>query len=145
MKDDKENTPTNINRGPNTTPLSDNFEDEFSDDSFWLKLRKYASSAGKDVVELALKLYYTLRDPDTPDTAKAIIVGSLAYFIIPIDAVADLLPGGYVDDWGALMGALWTVSKHIKQEHADKAKEKLSEWFSDEAPTDANGGDNINT
>lgn len=106
-------------------------EQAYSEEGFWQKLKQYAGSAGKDVVELALKLYYTMRDPDTPDTAKAIIVGSLAYFIIPIDAVADLLPGGYVDDWGALMGALWTVSKHVKQEHADKAKEKLKEWFSE--------------
>ena len=107
-------------------------EQAYSDENFWNKLKAYATSAGKDVVELALKLYYTMRDPDTPDTAKAIIIGSLAYFIIPLDAVADLLPGGYVDDWGALMGALWTVSKHIKEEHAEKAREKLKSWFNDD-------------
>ena len=106
-------------------------EKAYSEESFWAKLKNYATSAGKDVVEVALKLYYTMRDPDTPDSAKAIIIGSLAYFIVPIDAVADLLPGGYVDDWGALMGAVWTVSKHIKQEHAEKAQAKLKEWFNE--------------
>lgn len=111
-------------------------EVEFSDEGFWQKLSDYAMTAGKDVVELALKLYFALRDPETPDTAKAIILGSLAYFIIPLDAVADLLPGGYVDDWGALMGALWTVSKHVKQEHADKAKDQLTRWFGDQATSD---------
>lgn len=117
---------------PSLPVLIENPEKEYSDEGFWEKLKAYASTAGKDVVEVALKLYYTMRDPDTPDTAKAIIIGALAYFIIPIDAVADLLPGGYVDDWGALMGALWTVSKHIKEEHTQKAKDKLNEWFKDE-------------
>jgi len=123
-----------------TQPLPakiENPEKEYSDEGFWAKLKAHATSAGKDVVEVALKLYYTMRDPDTPDTAKAIILGSLAYFIIPIDAVADFLPGGYVDDWGALMGALWTVSKHIKEEHTQKAKEKLNEWFKDEPSQDS--------
>ncbi|MGB5324554.1 MAG: YkvA family protein, partial [Pseudomonadales bacterium] len=58
-----------------------------------------------------------------------IIVGALAYFIIPIDAVADFLPGGYVDDWGALMGAFWAVARHVKQEHTERARAKLREWF----------------
>ncbi len=111
-------------------------DSEFTDEGFWGKLSDYALTAGKDVVELALKLYYALRDPETPDTAKAIIIGSLAYFVIPLDAVADLLPGGYVDDWGALMGALWTVSKHVKQEHADKAREQLKRWFGEEVEND---------
>ena len=104
-------------------------EQEFSEQSFWDKLKRYAATAGKDVVEVALKLYYAMKDPDTPATAKAIIVGALVYFIVPIDAVADFLPGGYVDDWGALMGAFWTVSKHVKDEHITKAKAKLIEWF----------------
>lgn len=115
------------------TPLAaiKNPAEAYSDEGFWNKLKSYATAAGRDVVEVALKLYYAMRDPDTPDTAKAIIIGALAYFIIPLDAVADLLPGGYVDDWGALMGALWTVSRHIKEEHAEKAKEKLGKWFGD--------------
>ncbi|MBT8148515.1 MAG: DUF1232 domain-containing protein [Pseudomonadales bacterium] len=115
-------------------------EQQFSETSFWNKLRRYATSAGKDVVEAALKLYYAMQDPDTPATAKAVIVGALVYFIVPIDAVADFLPGGYVDDWGALMGAFWTVAKHVKDEHVAKAQAKLRDWFpdaGDEPPTDS--------
>lgn len=129
--DDKKNA-VNSSQPPSAI---ENPEATYSDDGFWQKLKHYATSAGKDVVEVALKLYYAMRDPDTPDTAKAIILGALAYFIIPVDAVADLLPGGYVDDWGALMGALWTVSKHIKEEHTEKAREKLKSWFNDDEPT----------
>lgn len=105
----------------------------YSEEKFWGKLKRYAASAGKDVVEAALKLFYALQDKDTPSSAKAIIVGALAYFIIPLDAVADFLPGGYVDDWGAMLGALWTVAKHIKSEHTEKARAKVREWFPDDS------------
>jgi len=126
-KPDEQTTSTNTQL--TTTQASAPDDSTFSEEGFWNKLKRYASSAGKDVVEVALKLYFAMRDPDTPSHAKAIIIGALTYFIVPIDAVADLLPGGYVDDWGALMGALWTVSQHIKNEHTQKAKEKLTEWF----------------
>ncbi|MGB5324064.1 MAG: hypothetical protein WBN40_01400, partial [Pseudomonadales bacterium] len=53
-------------------------ETAYSEEKFWAKLRRYAASAGKDVVEAALKLFYAMQDPDTPASAKAIIVGALA-------------------------------------------------------------------
>lgn len=107
-------------------------EQHFTEARFWRKLANYAQQSGKDVVEVALKLFYAWKDPDTPQSAKAVIVGALVYFIVPTDAVFDLLPGGYVDDWGALLGALWTVAKHVKPLHAEKAKQKLSDWFEPE-------------
>ena len=105
---------------------------EYSDSGFWEKVKSQAKQAGKEVIQTALKLYYALQDPDTPKSAKLIIVGALAYFVVPTDAVFDLIPGGYVDDLGALVGALWTVAEHIKEEHVEKAKATVSEWFNDE-------------
>ncbi len=104
---------------------------EFSERSFWEKIKAQAGNAGKEVIEAALKLFYALQDPDTPSTAKAIIAGALVYFIVPTDAVLDFIPGGYVDDLGALMGALWTVAEHIKDTHSEKANNKIREWFDD--------------
>lgn len=104
----------------------------FSVAAFWEKLKKYAGTAGKEVVEVALKLFYAWQDPDTPQSAKAIILSALVYFIVPTDAVVDFLPGGYVDDWGALLGAMWTVAAHIKESHVEQAKTKLQEWFPQE-------------
>ncbi|OOZ41224.1 YkvA family protein [Solemya elarraichensis gill symbiont] len=98
----------------------------------WSKIKKYAIMAGREVIELALKLYYATLDSDTPAWAKAVITGALAYFILPVDAVPDLLPGGYVDDLGALAAAAATVSAHIKEEHAAKARETLKRWFGDD-------------
>ena len=106
----------------------------YNDASFWEKLKAYAIVAGKEVVELALKLYYCMKDSDTPAWAKTVIGGALLYFIVPIDAVPDLIPGGYVDDLGALSGAVMTVATHIKEIHAAKARAKMTEWFGDDRP-----------
>mgnify|MGYP001948150865 CR=1 FL=1 len=108
-------------------------QENYSDDSFWEKIKNYASAAGQDVVETALKLYYALQDQETPAWARTLIIGSLVYFITPTDAVPDLVPGGYVDDLGALMGAAWTVAAHIKDEHAAKAKQTVQRWFGGDA------------
>lgn len=102
---------------------------EFNDEEFWEKVKKYALVAGLEVIENALKLYYALLDKDTPGWAKAVITGALAYFVLPTDAVPDFLPGGYVDDLGALAAAVATVAAHIKDDHTLKAKQKCAQWF----------------
>ncbi len=94
------------------------FEKEYSDDSFWDKVKKYAKIAGKNVLEPALKLYYALQDRDTPAWAKTVIIGALGYFISPIDAIPDITPVvGYSDDLGVLIAAVATVGAYIKKEH----------------------------
>lgn len=103
--------------------------EEYSDASFWQKLKNYAVSAGSETVETALRLYYAMQDEDTPPWAKTAIIGALLYFIVPTDTLPDLLPGGYVDDLGALAAAAWTVANHIKDEHRQKAKEMIDKLF----------------
>lgn len=102
----------------------------YSDDDFWDKIKKYAKVIGKEILEIALKLYYSAKDPDTPVWAKTTIFGALAYFISPIDAIPDILPGGYVDDFGILTAAVVAVATYIKDEHVKQAKETVSRWFS---------------
>lgn len=103
---------------------------EFSESNFWDKLKKYAQFAGADVVEKALQLYYALKAPATPKWAKTMIIGALAYFILPTDAIPDFIPvAGYTDDLGALAAALTTVHVHITDEIRAQAKAKLAQWF----------------
>lgn len=103
---------------------------EYSEESFWEKLGKFALRAGQDVVEKALTLYYCLLDKDTPAWAKGVIVGTLGYFIVPMDAIPDATPVvGFGDDLGALSAALAMVAAHVKEEHAEKARETLRRWF----------------
>ena len=114
---------------------SSGFEKEYSEESFWDKLAKYAKAAGTEVVEKALFLYYAAQEKDTPAWAKATIVGALGYFISLIDAVPDLTPViGYTDDLGVLVMAVATISAYINQNVRDKTKQKLTDWFGGPAP-----------
>lgn len=106
------------------------FAKEYSEISFWDKVMHYAKAAGKEVIELALQLFYALQDPATPPWAKAIIVAALGYFISPIDAIPDVTPlVGYADDAGVLTMAVASVATHITGDIKEKAKLKLVEWF----------------
>jgi len=111
--------------------MSDNdYNEQYSDEGFWDKLKKFARTAGEPVLEPALKLYYAARDKDTPTWAKTTIYGALGYFISPLDAIPDLTPiVGFADDLGVLAMAVATVAAHIKPEHAEMAKQKLKQWF----------------
>jgi uncharacterized membrane protein YkvA (DUF1232 family) len=106
------------------------FEKEYTEEKFWAKLARYAVNIGREVVLMALKLYYALQTPDIPVWAKTVIIGALGYFILPLDAIPDLTPVvGYADDLGALAAALATVAMYITPEVNQKALQKLNDWF----------------
>lgn len=103
---------------------------KYSDTNFWRKLKRFAASAGREVVEKALQLYYALQSPATPKWAKTVIIGALAYFILPADAIPDILPGvGYADDLGAIAAALSTVHAFITPDMRATAKSKVEQLF----------------
>jgi uncharacterized membrane protein YkvA (DUF1232 family) len=103
---------------------------EYSDSSFWEKIKTFALRAGREVVEKALWLYYAARRPETPAWAKAVIYGALAYFISPVDAIPDVTPIlGYTDDLGVLVAAIGVVSAYINEEVKGQAQKKLRDWF----------------
>lgn len=96
----------------------------------WQKLKSQASRLSRSTMQLVLKLYYAAIDDDTPSWAKATIYTALAYFILPLDAIPDFILGGYTDDLTTLTAAVYTITKHIKPEHQEKAEQKLQQWFS---------------
>lgn len=103
---------------------------EYSESSFWKKIKSSALKAGENVIEMALRLYYAAQQSDTPAWAKATIYGALAYFISPIDAIPDITPViGYADDVGVMTAALATVSAYINEDVKEKARKKLKDWF----------------
>lgn len=107
-----------------------NFEKQYSEKSFWGKLKKFAKTAGKEVVEKALQLYYAAKSPKTPLWAKSTAYGALGYFIMPLDAIPDTIPAaGYSDDLGVLTAAIATIAFYIDQDVKDKAEQKMTEWF----------------
>ena len=111
-----------------TQQTNDNIE--YSDESFWLKVKLFAKKAGREVIDNALCLYYAAKRPDTPKWAKTVIFGALAYFISPIDAIPDLTPiMGFSDDLGALVAALAMVSMYVDDGVKNQAAEKTAAWF----------------
>ncbi|NCF17323.1 MAG: DUF1232 domain-containing protein [Haliea sp.] len=108
------------------------YEDAYSDQGFWDKLKKYALLAGREVVEKALLLYYAMQEEKAPAWAKATIAGALGYFIVPLDAIADLTPAvGYADDLGVLALAVAAVATYINDDVRRKAADKMRDWFGD--------------
>ncbi len=105
-------------------------ERDYSEEGFWNKTTQYAKKAGEGTITQALKLYYAAKDPDTPTWAKTTIYGALGYFISPIDALPDFTPVlGYTDDLGVMAAAIGIVAVHIKEEHAEQARQTLKRWF----------------
>ncbi len=91
---------------------------------FWRKLQRVASHV--PFVEDAIAAYYCARDRATPIQVKAVIVGALAYFVIPVDAIPDFLTGlGFTDDATVFYIAYQAIGQHITDRHRDKARETL--------------------
>jgi uncharacterized membrane protein YkvA (DUF1232 family) len=73
-------------------------------------------------------MYFCLLDRATPVWVKATAAAALAYFVLPLDAVPDLLPViGLSDDVSVLAAALAAISTHITEEHRAKARN----WMED--------------
>ena len=109
------------------------YEEAFSESGFWTKLKKYAKTAGREVVEKALLLFYAAQEEKAPRWAKATIAGALGYFIVPLDAIADFTPAvGYADDLGVLALAIAAVATYINDDVRRKTANRLSFWFGDD-------------
>ncbi len=105
---------------------------KYSDEKFWKKVKRWAKRAGKAVIKHALVLYYCAKDEDTPEWVKVLIWSGLAYFIWPIDAFPDMLPGGFLDDLGVLLLLITQIPQYIKPEHYQQACERMKEWFGEQ-------------
>ncbi|NEP11435.1 MAG: DUF1232 domain-containing protein [Symploca sp. SIO2C1] len=104
-------------------------QNSYSKESFWEKVKNFASAAGKEIIEKALLLYYAAQNPNTPTWAKTTIYAALAYFISPIDGIPDVLPVvGFTDDFTALIAAIAVVTMYITPEVKEQAKQKIEDW-----------------
>lgn len=70
--------------------------------------------------------YFCMLDPKTPLWVKGTVAAALAYFILPIDAIPDLLPVlGMSDDAGVIAAALAAIASFIGDDHRRQAHEWL--------------------
>lgn len=93
---------------------------------FWGKLKRVA--AGLPFAEDLLSAYYCAFDRETPLQVRAVLVGALAYFVIPFDGMPDVLPLlGFADDAAVLAAAMKLVIDNIRPEHREAARRTLEE------------------
>ncbi len=99
---------------------------------FWDKLRKTLGQV--PFIEDALAAYYCATDGKTPIYVKAVLMGALAYFIVPYDVIPDFIPGlGFTDDAAILATAISAVRSALRPEHFDAARAFLKKGSGDAA------------
>lgn len=93
--------------------------------AFWQKLGSFAARI--PFAEDLLTAYYCALDRRTPTHVRAALFGALAYFVLPFDAIPDMLPIlGMSDDAAVLAGAVKLVWSHIQPEHRAAASDALA-------------------
>lgn len=89
--------------------------------SFWRKIVSLGTRV--PFAEDLLAAYYCAFDRATPLQVKATLIGAIAYFVLPLDAIPDVLPVlGFTDDAAVLATALKLVASCIQPEHRDAAR-----------------------
>ncbi len=102
----------------------------YDENSLQRKLKEYSVKAGQQVVYAVLLLYYILKSPEVSLRKRASIAAALGYFILPLDAIPDLVPLiGFTDDLGVLIFALTQISGCLTPGIKQQARVKLNEWF----------------
>ena len=108
------------------------YEKQYSEERFWSKVTTVAKKAGIKVIYMALLLYYALDSTSLSVKDRALIIGALGYFILPLDLVSDLMPAiGFLDDAAILLAIVKLLIVGIDNKVVALAKGKLSQWFGD--------------
>lgn len=98
---------------------------------FWPKMRRVAARI--PFAPEALSVWWCARDPETPTAAKGLMFAALAYFVLPTDAIPDILAGiGFTDDAAVFAALLAVVGKNIKPRHRASAKAWLTRVTADD-------------
>jgi uncharacterized membrane protein YkvA (DUF1232 family) len=94
------------------------------EEGIWRKVRE---TVGKiPFTEDAVAAYFCAVDRATPLGVKAILMGALAYFVMPLDVIPDFIAGlGYTDDAAVLIAAIKAIRDNLRPEHHDKARKFL--------------------
>ena len=94
------------------------------------RIKSLAGSLGAKMVYTLLLFFFAFKRKDTPGWARNIIMGSLAYFLAPIDTIPDLTPFlGYTDDMGVLSFGLVTIAAYINDDVKINARKSLKNIF----------------
>lgn len=97
---------------------------------FWAKLKRVARNV--PFVEDLVAAYYCAMDPATPLRVRGMLLAALAYFIMPVDVIPDLVVGlGFADDMALLTAVIGLVSANITPVHRAAAASALDKELPD--------------
>lgn len=92
----------------------------------WKKLARVA--ARLTFAEDLVAAFYCAVDKGTPSYVRGVLLGAVAYFVLPTDVIPDfLLVAGFTDDATVLAMAIAAVGRHIGPEHRAAARLRLDE------------------
>jgi uncharacterized membrane protein YkvA (DUF1232 family) len=93
---------------------------------FWPTVKKALRTI--PFMDEVVAAYFAMLDPRTPMQARLILVGALAYFVLPFDLVPDIILGvGFLDDASILAAAIASVSSSITEDHREAARQALAD------------------
>jgi uncharacterized membrane protein YkvA (DUF1232 family) len=106
-------------------PESDRAREKRVRGRFWTTFRKAVRYL--PFAEDLVAAYYCALDPATPHRVRGVLLAALAYFVLPFDAVPDLLAGvGFTDDVTVLVATIAMVRAHITDLHREAARQTLA-------------------
>lgn len=109
-------------------------KDAPDDRTFLEKLGGSAKKVGGDLAVTGIKVWLAMKDPKTDLQHKAILGAALAYFVLPVDMIPDVIAGvGFTDDAAALALAVNTVGSSITEEHEAEAQHKWDNFGASES------------
>lgn len=90
-------------------------------------LKKAARQAGRlPFVRDLVASYYAVLDNETPMSAKVILAGAIAYFVMPVDLIPDFVVGlGFMDDAAVFTAAFKTLAGIVNPAHYRQADQAL--------------------
>lgn len=117
--------------GPDAEP--DKKDEKTVRRKFWATLAKAADQI--PFTEDLVAAYYCAFDTKTPMRVRATLVGALAYFVFPFDALPDFLAlVGFSDDVAVLTVVISTISGHMTEAHRLAARKAIDRMKFGAAP-----------
>lgn len=93
---------------------------------FWRVAKKAARAV--PFMDEVVAAYYCAMDPATPTRVRGMLLAALAYFVVPIDFVPDILLGiGFADDVTVLASVIALLRNNITEKHREAARRALAD------------------
>ncbi len=106
-------------------PATVRVNEERVERGFLPKIRKVAAKI--PFAADALSVWWCARDPETPTAAKGMMLAALAYFVLPTDALPDILPViGFTDDAAVFAALMAILGRTLKPRHKEAAQAFLN-------------------